>query len=569
MNRRNLIKTVGFGVGLLNMPGYNQLGILAKANPESVPLIDHLFEANDQVVVELLSNQNRITKSEEFGGFPDRYGIHHPGSAGGAIQRFALAYSQKKSTFYNSEKIFAAINLALDFLVRKQHEDGTIDLLTTNFHSTPDLAFVVEPVALGYTLIRNFILEDQIMLTKFEGFFLKAGNALSVGGIHTPNHRWVVSMALARINHLFPNRKYVNRVETWLKEKIDIDADGQYTERSTSVYSPLTNRCLITIGRMLNKPNLLNPVRKNLDMTVYLMHPNGEVVTEVSRRQDQFQAKDLVPYYYSYLYLAHHDNNPIYGAMAQSIEQNASIKQLSGSLIYLLEDPGLQKLPNVSQLPIDYIKHFKHLELVRIRRDNLDVSILAKNATFFTFHRGMAVLQAIRFATAFFGKGQFIAEQLHTENNRYVLSQQWRGPYYQPYPQEQLPDNGDWEKMPRDNRPQSEVQSLEAKVTIYEEDPGMVLDIQINGTDYVPVAIELAFRRGGTISGARQLDQSAGTYIFDQESIKYTYQEDEINITGFRPAHEWTQLRGAAPKVNADCVYLTGFTPFKEQIKIY
>jgi hypothetical protein len=39
-------------------------------------------------------------------------------------------------------------------------------------------------------------------------YLLNAGEALSVGGIHTPNHRWVVSGALAWINSFFPNPKY-------------------------------------------------------------------------------------------------------------------------------------------------------------------------------------------------------------------------------------------------------------------------------------------------------------------------------------------------------------------------
>jgi hypothetical protein len=97
------------------------------------------------------------------------------------------------------------------------------------------------PVALVYSImLQNNQLDFGELPQLLREYLLNAGEALSVGGIHTPNHRWVVSGALAWINSFFPNLKYKARVEQWLAEKIDIDPDGQYHERSTSVYTPVT-----------------------------------------------------------------------------------------------------------------------------------------------------------------------------------------------------------------------------------------------------------------------------------------------------------------------------------------
>jgi len=571
MQRRSFIHTVGRGVLI---PLFSTPLSALSLNGEFSTFISlekwqEWLKENDRRVTSLLGKQQIKLDHPYLGGLPNSYGIYTPGGTAGFIQHLAVAYASKGSEHYQKRALLNAMTAAARCLVKNmQHEDGTIDLYSTNFHSTPDTGFVVEPLCLAYQILPKD--DDKTLIDYLEMFLLRAGEALSVGGIHTPNHRWVVSMALARINALFPNQRYVKRIDEWLHEEIDIDPDGQYTEKSTHVYSPLTDRCLITIARLLNRPELYEPVRRNLEMTLYYVHSNGEVVTEASGRQDKYSVGKMDPYHYAYRYMAFLDKNPQFAAMAQWVEETASAASLSGRMAYFLEDETLKKpLSASASLPDDYFKHFPYSDLVRIRRGAVDATVLAQNSTLFTFFKENTVLQAVRFASAFFGKGQFKADHMQIIDGAIILQQELNGPYYQPYPVDELPDDGDWEKMPRKNRPKSETQYLRSTVKIEEKNRGeFALTFDIQGTDDIPLAIELGFRSGGELSGVKKVMGIDDAWFLESGKGRYQFDGQSIEFGPGHHAHQWTQLRGASPKMNGMSVYLTGFTPFKFTLEV-
>jgi hypothetical protein len=91
----------------------------------------------------------------------------------------------------------------------------------------------------------------------------------------------------------------------------------------------------------------------------------------------------------------------------------------------------------------------------------------------------------------------------------------------------------------------------------------------VSGTDNVPIAVEFAFRTGGRFNDLETVKEVDHAYLAREgEMMKYTYGADTITFGPGLREHAWTQLRGALPKLDADCVYLTGFTPFKASITI-
>jgi len=569
-NRRKFIKTSG--AALMMVPFATNRSAVAGGignKPSDDDLYEFLVSENDNHIPDLLARQEKHEGHKWFGALVDSYGIHTPGGTSHFIRNLATAYTAPESRYYQDADLAKALEMAADYMVNVQHDDGTIDLHTTNFHSPPDTGFVLELLAIAMELLNRF---DNNELTVFkkqmQTFIIRAADALTVGGIHTPNHRWVVCMALARVNSLFPNPKYLARIDTWLNEKIDIDPDGQFTEKSSSIYSPLTDRCLITMARLLDKHELLDPVRKNLEMTMYYVHPDGEVVTEASRRQDQYRRGSMAPYYYAYRYMTLLDKNGQYAAMTRWIAQTFK-SQLVNQLCHFLEEPELRaELPPETALPDDYFKAFQRSELVRIRKQEVSATVLANNTTFFAFRKGSAALQAVRFASAFFGKGQFRGDELELDGSTIVLRQRLLGPYYQPFPVELLPGDGDWHKMPRAKRPQSEVQYYEAVVKIIQKEKAFKIDISITGTDRVPLAIEMAFRKGGVLNGVEAVTGTDHAYLLRSGYGQYSIEGQTIEFGPGQAEHSWTQLRGAVPKLDADSVYITGFTPFQFTLQI-
>lgn len=531
--------------------------------------LEALVAQNDLSVEAIRKFQVKDEKNEAYGGVMDAFDIVNPHSTSALIQVSANALFSPSSKYYRSPELLTDMNLAALQLVKMQHADGTIDLLSTNFHSTPDTGFLVKRLVTAYTLIEKSKTPGaEKLLANLKKFLIRGGDALSVGGIHTPNHRWVVCAALAKLNALWPNPKYVARAEQWLAEHIDMDEDGQYNEKSTFIYSSLSDRLLITIANGFNKPELLDNVRKNLDMTMFYVHPNGEVVTDASGRQDKALVGTLENYYYPYRYLALKDGNGSYAAMCEMIAKTAGLK-IGGFLDYYLADQTLWRdLPPAKPLNVNYVKTFPNSGLVRIRRGNWDSTLIANNPAFFTFMKGNAVLQGVRLASSFFGKGQFQSEKIEENGKGWKLVQTLDGPYYQPYPKDFIAKDGDWEKMPRLFRPVSEVQQLETTVLIKEIENGMDIEIQTNGTERVPLAVELIFRPGGTFSGVTRLENTKDAWLLKDGTGSYTFNGDTIKFGPGIGLHKNIVLRGALPAMEAPTVFLTGFTPFKHIIRI-
>ncbi len=521
-----------------------------------------IVRVNDDAVASQLERQNTDPKSRWCGAVPDAAGLHQPGSAGGLLLRGMAALLHPSSKFRGDAELRRRLHLAAAHLRRVQTPDGNIDLLITNFNSPPDLAFVVLNVGPAALLARRAA--DREILDSIEPFLRRAGAALIRGGVHTPNHRWVVCAALAYLNALYPDAAFVRRIDQWLAEGIDIDEDGQYSEQSTAVYNAITNNALVTMALLLPRPELLAPVRRNLDATLYLLHPGGEIITAISHRQDRDTPGTLGAYWLSLRYLARADRNGHWEALARSLEPRYA------SLAHLMLFPELNAEAPVPLPPPDnYEQRFPHSGLVHIRRGPVSATISLTGASrFFTLRRGRAVIEAVRFAAAFFGKGQFIPTAGAKRGGRFRLEQDLEAGYYQPFdpPRRQPWGVESWYEL-REHRRRTEICRLRSAAEIAEVDEGFDLRLLAEGTPYVPVAVEINLRDGGNLEAVEPAGPQDAFLLPDGAYALYSRGPDRIRFGPGRRETRYTQIRGAQPKLPGPCVYLTAFTPFDHTIR--
>ncbi len=531
-----------------------------------------------------------------------------PREASRLAKMTAAALAHRDSRHHRQPAVQALLGRLLAVLAARQNADGSFDaeVAAGNPASPPDSGFALRHLAFALELLRA---DDHAaaapLREQLEQLLRQGAKILRTGGVHTPNHRWVICGALAHLEALVPAPGNVARIDAWLGEGIDQDRDGQFSERST-IYSAVTAEALLDLAVALRRPALLEPLRRNLEFTLLTADPDGELEHVSSRRQDQLgrEPRRLAAYYVPLRYLAVRDGNGRFAAAAELVEQTDLPRILDALPEWLLWPELRRPLPPRAPLPDNFARHFPDSGLVRVRRGAVSATVfgggdyaahrdfssgLATNPTFFRFRKGAAVLDAVRIAPSFFNLGYFRSENLVplADGTGWRLEQTQRAAYYQPLPAEARRPGGDYpltndgrfySKMDFPKRPRDEKQ-LTTRVTVREsaERPGeFALEIESAGTTGIGVTVELVFRAGGTLDGVAARPGEPDTFLLGEGFARYTVGADTIEVGPGRGgsarignlAGEEYSWRGGQLRPEGLKVYFTGVTPFRHTFTV-
>lgn len=524
------------------------------------------------------------------------------------MRRLATPFVWPDSTYFHNETLIAPIEALLAKVEADQLGDGTFRS-GGNLHSPPDTAFLIEDMSVMVAGLRDDRHpKSQAIAARLTAMMRRAGPTLVTGGIHTPNHRWELSAALAKIDQVDPNPAYRARIDQWLAEGVDIDADGFYSERSSIYASEVSNPSLLALAHLPGLAGLRDLVRGNLQTTIALAEPfAGEVETVQARRQDQDQRRQtLHAYYLQYREMALLDGDSRFAGVARWIERSDS-SRLGDILADFVNAPDLARpLPAETQPFGDLRRAFKTVGLVRERRGPISASLyagsdwyadgqpsaffntigsgLATNPTLMRLWKGSLVLDAVRLVPDFFNMGHFRPSQITMDPDGSVrLGGELAAPYYQPMPAERRRADGAYALSPSvdgrfnsaldfSHRPAS-FRRLGVQIRVRPEVDGYRVLFESSGEEAVDVTLELTLRDGGVLEGARELgdggfhlvDGQASYRLGDQSLLIGPGNGDGPVKVSSGEVYSWA---GGRLQLPGKRLYITGRTPLRYELRL-
>ena len=522
------------------------------------------------------------------------------------VKTAVAAHLDERSRYWQAPAALHKVPEWLAGLHGLQAEDGLFSS-GENLASPPDSSFTVNDMALVHHLIRVHGRDDPVLAYVRESLALlmtRVTPALLTGGVHTPNHRWEIASALARLDACYPDPRVRARAEEWLAEGVDVAPDGLYSERSANYAALVTNPSLIVLAEHLDRPELLDVVHRNLHAHAALTDGDGLVETVHSRRQDQGQPFSISSFVLAYRRFAVLGGCGACTASARLAEDHLG-PPAAGALPEILLRPELGgPLPTGSPATVAEGHHaFPSAQLVRIRQGRSVATVyggsdvgatgrlasgLACDPTFLRWRHGEVVLDSVRLSRSFFGLGPFRSDGL-TRSDRdgkqvYRLHERVSAAYYQPLePSLHRSDGGyrlEYEgrfgaAMAFSARGRDEV-GLMTELVVSTSPDGFVITAEFTGVE-TSYAFELAFRPGGELAGvqpvpgqdAYELVEGFGTYRVGQDVIRF----GPGNGSGpdqpavYDPGEAYTFLRGT-DAVGGVRVYVTGRTPGRHTLVV-
>lgn len=562
----------------------------------------HIIRCTEQRIQRFLDIQVKEVHRRDYGSMPSEIIEAKP-----TIYMMASAvavYCNEASIFYYSDRLYEAMNLALDFIRRCQREDGSFDYPSCNFKSAADTSFCFKRLIAAYKLLvkyENNASKDQIeklrhLQKKYKIILYDALKAISIGGFHTPNHRWGISAALMQGANLFPEHQYhkqmLIRLKQYLDEGIDGNSEGEYAERSTGNYNAVVNNAMMAMYEESKDVSYLGYISRNLHMMLTYIDPDDTIFTQNSTRQDQGKADYPDKYFYQYLYMVAfyekvQSGDSVNKLRIQSVMTEEVYKEFDAAAHKIIADNMLRGdmapeclhiimlYDEMSQYIFkdygfldNYRKYYKESGVLRVKMPNYSYSLLLRKSNFL-FLKIRDTLVYLKIGESIGDVRSFIPETLIEENGVYKLESTVQASYYLPFTDKV--ETSDWWQMDHSKRDVLVNSEVKLTVMVKELEDGIELYITSQGLDGVPLRLQFCIPSGSILENEQfYLKTDRGQSLILRNGYVNIHHND--NIIEIGPGFGTHEFQGhySGEEYNdiGYTIFLNDYTPFERVVTI-
>lgn len=499
----------------------------------------------------LLKYQIKDVNNPDFGGYYNKEQGIIPQNGGAAAAKPIAVYFCPASKYYKNPQVLDCADGLVQHLLNHLHEDGTVDYFSCNFHSAPDTGFVTLSLAKAAKLIKAENEQEEAFKSKLYKALQQMGEGMIHNGFHTPNHRWVISAALALVNTLMPNQKYLDRINEYLAEEIDCNEDGEYTERSAGGYNEINNRALLLLAQELGKTEYLEYVERNLELMLAFYHSDFSIFTENSTRQDKGTKVYADRYVYQYMLCGAARGNQRLRSIGVTLLQSC----IDGGRPFplavedlMLFPEAFENLPKAADKDIFTVnRHLKDSGLLRLSKAGMNLWAV-ENQPSFLFLKAGDIDFYIKGGISFFNCRHLTFTDMEEKNGSYHLQYEGKGHYYKPFGE--YKGTTDWEVIGHHARETTGHQFVKVSLVIIPEDEGYKLDIATEGCPDSTIRFEIGMMPNVLVRGEgyRIAANAGGNLIADKGDVTLFDGRGQVSIGPAFAANDITQgLVGAVP----------------------
>ncbi|GHV44715.1 hypothetical protein FACS189492_1460 [Clostridia bacterium] len=485
-------------------------------------------------------------------------------------------YDAPESKYYRDGALVTRAEDYFGAMLRQQSPEGFISLIDCNISSPPDTAFHVNWYAMFLRYLESRGGEWGGTRDCMRQFIRRAAEGLCTGGFHTPNHRWVIACALCFSYALFGDERFRSRAETLLTEGLDVNAYGEWTEKSNSIYNAVCDLFLYHVGEVLGDDAIFEAVRRNLNMMKVLFHPGGLIATEYSTRQDKGQKVRMgADYAVVYRLMAAKDGDRQYAYLARQAAEDC------GYDAYLRV---YEAVYGFSELPAEApSRHYTVLlnegeaarggfgkAILRHRDGDFSLTAMEDEKAMLYVQYGGARIFGVSLVAGWFGVAAVpFATLRRGGENKYVLETALDGSYMDVLPRVETADlGGNWARM--DNAKRARVNALRLKVAATLTVGDGYVDLTVNATDVPRILLQLVCKvdsECAVTGGAGLIWADAHNGLLTDGDAVCESGGARLTISGGEFGHGLIHLRNYVTDTNAKNVLVNFVTPCKKTVR--